>query len=131
MEKDFIDFLIENPQEIPAALDEVRKKYGSHEAGRLQAAIDTRKRLYEKPDTKGIVEMIIISVLKHWGRWKLLGKMCATLRKSSIKAHRTLSATPTYRLNRLSDTVSWNAESKENKVIRVGLPIRIAYPVIS
>ena len=58
MEKDFIDFLIENPQEIPAALDEVRKKYGSHEAGRLQAAIDTRKRLYEKPDTKGIVEMI-------------------------------------------------------------------------
>lgn len=58
MEKDFIDFLIENPQEIPAALDEAKKKYGLHEAGRLQAAIDTRKRLYEKPDTKGIVEMI-------------------------------------------------------------------------
>ena len=58
MEKDFIGFLIENPQEIPAALEEAKKKYGSYEAGRLQAAIDTRKRLSEKPDTKGIVEMI-------------------------------------------------------------------------
>ena len=58
MKKDFIDFLIENPQEIPAALENVGKKYGSHEAGRLQAAIDTRKRLSEKPDTKGIAEMI-------------------------------------------------------------------------
>ena len=58
MEKDFIGFLIENPKEIPAALEEAKKKYGSHEARRLQAAIDTRKRLSEKPDTKGIAEMI-------------------------------------------------------------------------
>ena len=58
MRKDFIDFLIENPQEIPAALEEAKKEYGPHEAGRLQAAIDTRERLSEKPDTKGIAEMI-------------------------------------------------------------------------
>ena len=58
MGKEFIDFLIENPQEIPAALEEAKKKYGSHEAGRLQAAIDTRERFSEKPNIKGIAEMI-------------------------------------------------------------------------
>ena len=53
-----IDFLIENPQEIPAALEIERKKYGRDYAERLEAAIATRKRLREKPDTKGIAEMI-------------------------------------------------------------------------
>ena len=58
MGEDLIDFLIENPQEIPAALEIERKKYGRDYAERLEAAIATRKRLREKPDTKGIAEMI-------------------------------------------------------------------------
>lgn len=58
MEKDYIDFLIENPQEIPAALENEKKKYGEHYAEHLEAAIDTRRRLSEKNSPKIIAEMI-------------------------------------------------------------------------
>ena len=58
MEKDLIDFLIENPEQVPAALEEMKNKYGIHEAERLQRAIETRKRSSENPNTKGIAEMI-------------------------------------------------------------------------
>lgn len=73
MEKDFIDFLIENPQEIPAALKSEKEKYGIHASHQLEAAIHTRKRMREDADTKGIAEMInaghgllrgMISILK-------------------------------------------------------------------
>lgn len=58
MGKDFIDFLIENPQEIPAALKNEKEKYGIHASHQLEAAIHTRKRMREAPDTKGIAETI-------------------------------------------------------------------------
>lgn len=58
MGKDFIDFLIENPQEIPAALKNEKLKYGIHASHQLEAAIHTRKRMREAPDTKGIAETI-------------------------------------------------------------------------
>lgn len=58
MGKDFIDFLIENPQEIPAALKNEKEKYGIHASHQLEAAIHTRKRMRGNPDTKGIEEMI-------------------------------------------------------------------------
>ena len=58
MGKDFIDFLIENPQEIPAALKNEKEKYGIHASHQLEAAIHTRKRMREAPDTKGIAEKI-------------------------------------------------------------------------
>lgn len=58
MGKDFIDFLIENPQEIPAVLKNEKEKYGIHASHQLEAAIHTRKRMREAPDTKGIAEKI-------------------------------------------------------------------------
>ena len=58
MRKDFIDWLIENPQEIPAALKMRREKYGIHDAQAFEVAIETRKRHLEPANTKGIIEMI-------------------------------------------------------------------------
>lgn len=58
MEKDLIDFLIENPEQVPEALGVVRNKYGRHYAERLEAAIHARIRLQEKQNPKCIAEMI-------------------------------------------------------------------------
>lgn len=58
MKEDFIDWLIENPQEIPAAVKKRREKYGIHDAQAFEAAIETRKRHLEPANTKGIIEMI-------------------------------------------------------------------------
>lgn len=58
MKEDFIDWLIENPQEIPAAVKNRREKYGIHDAQAFEAAIETRNRHLEPANTKGIIEMI-------------------------------------------------------------------------
>ena len=58
MEKDLIDYLIENPVEIPATLKACEQRYGQHAARQFEAAIYTRKRQLEPQDTKGIAEMI-------------------------------------------------------------------------
>lgn len=58
MKEDFIDWLIENPQEIPMALKMRKEKYGIHDAQAFEAAIETRKRHSEPANTKGIIEMI-------------------------------------------------------------------------
>lgn len=53
-----IDFLVENPQELSATIENERKKNGQFAADRLEAAVDARRRRADRPNVKGIADMI-------------------------------------------------------------------------
>lgn len=55
---DLINFLIEHPEELSNALENERKKNGQIAANRLEAAVDARRRRANRPNVKGIADMI-------------------------------------------------------------------------